>query len=379
MSIFDVRHQPRAQRIIQRALASGRLPHAHLFHGPDGVGKEMLAGRLARVLLCERPVRPERAPLEELAGFDGSLLDACGECQDCVLARAGTHPDLHLIHRELHIYHPDAAVRNRKGLDLGVDVIRRFVIDAVSTKPTRGRAKVFVIREADRITHSAQSALLKTLEEPPGTTFLVLLTASLDKLLSTTRSRCQAVPFGPLPTEFVAAGLSKLVADLTLERAAMYAAMAQGSLGLAQRFCEDGLESYNEKIVESLSRLGAMPATRIAKHWLDDAKALGAQFRDRDQEISDTEAQRRGLKTLLSLVGTWFGDVLRLSVDSGAGVVNTAYARQLARAGIGPRQAALAINAIVETERHIERNASTQLAVEALVIRLVRIAAAARA
>ncbi len=377
MSIFEVRRQPRAHRIIQRALSSGRLPHAYVFHGPDGVGKELMADRLARILLCEGPIRPTEPP-EELGGYTGPLCDACGRCQDCVLTRAGTHPDLHLIHRELHRYHPDPTVRNRKGLELTVDVIRHFVIAAVGTKPARGRAKVFVIREADRITHQAQNALLKTLEEPPAATFLVLLAAGLDKLLPTTKSRCQSVPFGPLPTEFVAAKLSELVTGISPEDARSYAAMAQGSLGMAQRYCQDGLESYNERVIETLGRLGVVSVPRIAKQWLDDAKALGTEYRNRDKDISDTEAQRRGLKAIFSLVAAWFSDLLHVSAGGGEAVVNTGHVRRLAAAGVGPRQAALAIRAAVDAERHLERNASTQLTVEALVIRLARIAPAAR-
>jgi len=376
VSVFDVHHQPRAQRIVQHALSSGRLPHAYLFHGPDGVGKEMMADRLAGILLCARPVHPQGSPIEELAGFDGALCDACGECQDCVLVRAGTHPDLHLIYRELHKHHPESKVRSRKGLDLSVDVVRHFVIDAVGTKPARGRAKVFVIRQADRITPAAQNALLKTLEEPPPTTFLILLSASLDKLLATTKSRCQPVPFVPLPTDFVAAKLAELIPDISPELAGSYAAIAQGSLGTALCACQDGLDSYNAKIIEALGHLGTAPVTKIAGDWLDDAKALGVQFGVREKGISDTEAQRRGLRALFLLLATWFSDLLRISVGCETDVVNSGYAGRLAAAGVSADQAALAIRAIADAERNLDRNASTQLIVEALVTRLSRIAPA---
>ncbi|MFH0983367.1 MAG: DNA polymerase III subunit [Planctomycetota bacterium] len=379
MSFFDVRYQPRAQKILQRALASGRLPHAYLFHGPDGVGKEMLAERLARILLCEKPVYLPAPPIEELAGFDGPLRDACGACQDCVLARAGTHPDLHLIYRELHKHHPEPRIRAQKGLELGVEVVRHFVIEAVGTKPARGRAKVFIIREAERINIEAQNALLKTIEEPPAATFLVLLSASLDKLLATTKSRCQPVPFAPLPPVFVAAKLTEFAPDITPERAAAYAALAQGSLGRAQQFCADVVEAYNERIIAALSRLGAVSVTHVAKQWLDDAATLGEQYRSREKEISETEAQRRGLKTLFALVAAWFGDSLHVSVNAPDGLVNAGDLRRLTAAGLGPRQAALAIKAVVDAERHLDRNASPQLAVEALVTRLARLAPASRA
>ena len=100
---------------------------------------------------------------------DSSWHDACNQCEACHLALADTHPDIHIIHRQLIKYHDDSTVRNRKGLDLGVDVIRQFVIDAAAIKPAMGQRKIFIIREADLLTTSAQNALLKTIEEPPPT------------------------------------------------------------------------------------------------------------------------------------------------------------------------------------------------------------------
>lgn len=375
MSIFEVRHQPRAHRLVQRALESGRLPHAYLFHGPDGVGKEMMAERLARILLCERPVRLERPTVEELAGFDGPLRDACGRCRDCVLTCAGTHPDLHVVHRHLHVHHPEARVRNLKGLELPVDVIRYFVIDAAGTKPAQGRAKVFIIREADRITDGAQNALLKTLEEPPAKTFLILVASGLDKLLATTKSRCQPVPFVALPSEFVAARLTELVEGLAPERAAAYAALAQGSLGAALQYCRDDLESYHARVANSLGELGAKSATQIAKQWLEEGKALAARFLEREKQISETEAQRRGLKALFALVAASFTAVLHGAVEGDGPVTAPAPAGLLASSRFGAEQAAQAIRAVVDAERHLDRNAAVQLAVETLVIRLSRLVA----
>ncbi|MCP4594174.1 MAG: DNA polymerase III subunit delta' [bacterium] len=375
MSVFDVRHQPRAQRIIQRALASGRLPHAYLFHGPDGVGKEMAAERLARILLCAQPrtIQKSERETEGLGGDVNPVRDACGECRDCVLVQAATHPDLHLVYRELHKHHPDSTVRNRVARDIGVDVIRHFVIDAVGVKPVRSQAKVFIIREADRITASAQNALLKSLEEPPEGTFLILLASALDRLLPTTKSRCQPVPFGPLSTEFVAERLAALVPDLAPEQCSLYAALAQGSLGTAVRFAEDQLDTYNERITDALGDLVSAAPVAVAKGWLEDAKTLGARFRERDPGISDTEAQRRGLKTLFALVGAWFKDALRMAVGEGGAVTSAGSVERLASLNIAPADAGWGIRAVVEAERDLDRNASTQLAVEALVIRLSRI------
>jgi DNA polymerase-3 subunit delta' len=224
VSLADVKHQATAQRMLQRAISSHRVPHAYVFHGPEGVGKEMLARGLARLLLCESPKRDAEPQASASATAQVNqehllILDACGVCSECKLVAAGTHPDLHLIYRQLNREHPEPEVRKRKGLEIGVDVLRHFVIDKVGMKPSRGRAKVFLIREADVITPQAQNALLKTLEEPPGTTYLILLVTGLDHLLPTTLSRCQVVQFDALPYQFVRERLRAMRPDLPAEQA----------------------------------------------------------------------------------------------------------------------------------------------------------------
>jgi DNA polymerase-3 subunit delta' len=363
MSIFDVRHQPRAQRILQRALACGRVPHAYLFHGPEGVGRERLAIRLATVMLCEHPVETRKPPHPELADFDGVWRDACGKCKDCMLIRADTHPDLHRVYRELRKHHPDSTVRQRVSQELGVDVIRHFLLDAVAAKPFRGRAKVFIVRDADWLTTEAQNALLKTLEEPPRTTFLILISAGLNDLLPTTRSRCQHVPFSPLPSDFVAARLADLAGDLSKDQARKYASLAHGSLGTALRFAEDGVAAYQDSVDSALREIGRLVPVQLSKRWHEEAKGIGEAFSKRDPGITDTEAQRRGLKLIFSLVASALDTRLHGTVSSRADASGSV-------AGI-----AQAIQAVAEAERHIDQNANVQLAVDALVIRLGRLLA----
>ena len=369
MSSFDVQYQDRAERLIQRALSAERLPHAYLFHGPDGVGKETFARALAMLLLCPQPGRSESP--------DGQpRLSACRSCDDCRLAQAGTHPDLHLIYRQLIKYHDDPVVRRRKGLNLGVDVIRQFIIDKVGAKPGRGRAKVFVIRQADRITPQAQNALLKTLEEPPGTTFLILLVSSLDRMLPTTRSRCHLTPFGTLPAHFIAAELTRRLPRLPPQRVRLIARFSQGSLGLALQHAEDGLDGQNDQLVQTLLELPRNSVAQVVEKLTDQAKTLGQGYRRRDPEITETEAQRRGLKAIFALAATWYRDVLHTAIASTDLVANVTYADQLAAAaaGITPDRAVAAVNRIAQTEAQLDANVNTRLCLDALVIRLTRIA-----
>jgi DNA polymerase-3 subunit delta' len=213
----DVHHQERALSIVRRALAGGRTHHAHLFEGPPGVGKELAGRALAAGLLCEDPQRRPEA-------------DACGECRACKLFAAGNHPDFHLIHRGLHKLHPDRSIRAGKGLFLAVDVIRHFLIEPSSSSPALGQRRVFLIRDAERMNEGAQNALLKTLEEPPGSGCLILVTSSAERLLPTIRSRCQRVSFDLLPPDYVQARLREL-AGVEPGAARTLAAVSQGRLG----------------------------------------------------------------------------------------------------------------------------------------------------
>ena len=378
MSIFDVQYQDRAEDLIQRALAAERLPHAYLFHGPDGVGKETFALALAGLLLCPQPKSSrglQSARTEDRSSIQPQL-QACRNCHDCRTTQAGTHPDLHLIYRQLIKYHDDAVVRRRKGLNLGVDVIRQFVIDKVGIKPSRGRAKVFVIRQADQITPQAQNALLKTLEEPPDTTFVILLVSSLDRLLPTTRSRCHLTPFGTLPAEFIADELVSRMPELSPERARLIARFSQGSLGVALRHAEDGLAEQNDQLVQALLELPAHPVARAVQKLANQASALGEGYRRRDPEITETEAQRRGLKVIFNLAATWYRDVLHTAVDSADLVANVTHADQLAAAArkLTPGRAVAAISRLAETEAQLDANVNTKLCLDALVIRLTHLA-----
>lgn len=364
MPSSEVLHQPHAHEVIRRALARGRLPHACILHGPDGVGKEQFATGLAAWLLCTG-----RAP---------AAPKACGDCEDCRAVRARIHPDLHLVHRYLYREHPDPDVKKRKGLDIGVDVIRHFVIDPVGLTPTRGRAKVFIIREADRITDQAQNALLKTLEEPPGPTYLFLLAASTEKLLATTLSRCQVVRFDPLPVEFVEEKLAELQPDLPSAQRQWYARASDGSLGAALRDLEDDLFTVNLRLLAMLPGIEPPEAHHgkasaggpdATKAWMEVAAGLADHHHKRDPDITDTEATRRGLAALLRLAANAYADVLRTANGQGRLVVNFTSARSLegAAAHLQPEALARAVHRLAGAERQLDLNVNTQLCLDVLL------------
>lgn len=366
MSFADVKHQPEAQRSMQRFIARERAPHAYIFHGPDGVGKELMAAEFARRMLCAQAKVRELPPADAAAIGMERISDCCGRCDDCRLVSAGTHLDLQVIYRQLNRKHPDAAARGRTGLELGIDVIRHFLITAAGLTPNRGRARVFLVREADLMSVEAQNALLKTLEEPPGPTYIVLLTSAVDRLLATTLSRCQVVRFGTLPQEFVRERLAASKPSLPAAEVEWYAALSGGSIGRALESAAQHLHAVNEVVVESLAR----PTTAgrsIFNAWKDQWEELAAAFSKADPEITETEATRRAMKTLFLLAATWQSDLLR-AASGLPPLVNKSRAAELARqAGAIPIESfARRLARIVSAERALELNANPQLCVEVL-------------
>jgi DNA polymerase-3 subunit delta' len=358
--------------MIQRALACERMPHAYLFVGPDGVGKQMLAERLAQLLLCEAPTRCE-PPAE--VGLEGGV-EPCGKCQECLLVKAGTHPDLMVVYRQLSRQHPESRIRKLKALTLSVDVVRHFLVDRAGTRPSRGRAKVFIVREAERLNDAAQNCLLKTLEEPPTQTFLILLTHSLGRMLPTTRSRCQQVIFQTLPTSFVEQRLHTLRPDAKADVVKYLARHAAGSLGTALRDLDDGLYALKHAWCEQVSQLttgtAELAPTALAKPLVADAKTLGKCIIERDPDVSETDATRAGLRTLLSVLGDLYLDVLRrkqnlafLSINEDQEEFVEAMTEEMSVTSLHR-----SLQYLTQAEQHLASNAHVELTLETLFIRL---------
>ncbi|MCY2930316.1 MAG: hypothetical protein NTV86_12620 [Planctomycetota bacterium] len=230
VELTDIVGQPEAVTTLTRALSGERRHHAFLFAGPDGVGRRTTAAAFAKALLCSGGAAPGASLF---GGAEPAAAGACGACPDCRMFDAGSHPDFHMVYKELARYHDDESVRGSVMQELSIAVIRQFLLAAASLKPSRKKGKVFVVREADLLSDEAQNAMLKTLEEPPPGVTIILICRRPEELLATTRSRCSLVRFGPLPREFVR---EKLVeAGLEEAECAFWSAFTDGSVGRALR------------------------------------------------------------------------------------------------------------------------------------------------
>jgi len=362
---------------------SRRVPHAYVFHGPEGVGKKTLAMRFARLLLCAKPV--PIVPPDELTGPEQiEWRDACGRCEECAMTAAGTHPDMHVVYKELNRYHPAPEVRARKAIDLGVDVVRHFIIERVGDRPARGRARVFVVLDGDQMSIAAQNALLKTIEEPPGTAFIILVSRSLERLLPTTQSRCQTVPFRALPTDFVAEQLRTLRPDLPPEPRHFLARYGDGRLGVALAQADAGLFEIKVRLNSIANTMGELGPIEFAVRVQQCAAALADRYVermvesglvDKSTEASTTEPTRRGLIESLAVLSWLYRDALRVACGRGDDVANLDQmdvVRSLS-ARVDLETAAEAIREIHRAGTNITNNANVALTLEALAIRLLRL------
>jgi DNA polymerase-3 subunit delta' len=175
VKLEELADQPQAVALLQRALAAGRVAHAYAFVGPVGAGRTTAALALARALLCEVPGGPGVA---------------CGGCAACALVASRHHPDLHVIAPTP----PESNPRGARTIRIGA--IRELERQA-ALRPARGRWKVFVLDDAERMTGESPQAFLKVLEEPPPGTVFVLVLPGLRAMPATVYSRCQIVRFKP--------------------------------------------------------------------------------------------------------------------------------------------------------------------------------------
>ena len=216
----------------------------------------------------------------------------CGVCESCRVFEGGSHPDYHVITKELIRYHDKTG--KSKGIDLSINVIRPEVIAKAAMKPAMGIGKVFVIEQADLMSAGAQNALLKTLEEPAGRAMVILLTDQLNSLLPTIRSRCQVVGFGALDDDVLLSELGKR--GLSKTAAAAAARFAGGSLGEALRWTNDGVIDAAEKLVGKLDDIFAgRPAGDLPDWFKAAAEAYAKKQIERDELSSKDQATRAAM------------------------------------------------------------------------------------
>jgi DNA polymerase III subunit delta' len=328
-------HDDVAER-FRTAVLRGRLASTYLFVGPAGVGKKRFALALAKSLLCQA------------TGADP--LEPCGRCESCRLFDAGSHPDLDLVALPkdkttlpLDLFLGDKEHRNQDGL-----------CHRIALRPFLGGRKVAIIDDADHFSQESANCLLKTLEEPPPKSLMILIGTSPSKQLPTIRSRSQVVRFQPLAADTLAQILVECGIVTDTEQANRLASYGEGSIERASNITEPALWQFRAQLLHDLSS-GAPNPVRLAK-------AIQVFV---DEAGKETSARRERLRTIVGFAEEFFRGQMRSDVNSeviGDELLRTSLAKsEKYRYANRPIDS---LDACLRALEHIDRNANLGLVIQ---------------
>jgi DNA polymerase-3 subunit delta' len=312
-----------AIELLSGRIATGKTTHATLITGPQGVGKMLLAMRLAQAVVCTEASPP------------------CGECRACLLVERGQHPDVHLLEPE-----------NER---IRIETIRELQ-NTISLRPFEAPYRVAIIRRFHRATEQAMDSLLKTLEEPPSQSKLILTADLAGSLLDTIVSRCQGIALRPVPTSLIETALIERE-GLPEANAALLAHLSGGRPGWALDMARDA-EAWEVYQAQVDGLMDALRGNRSYRFTLAE-------------EIAKRE-NARSIVDLLEIWQSWWRDVLLIAAQSGIPPNHSDRVAdlQIVAEAAGIEAATRAINAIRETVQYLDRNANQRLALEVMMLEL---------
>jgi DNA polymerase-3 subunit delta' len=349
MAFTDFPEEQDAIELLQRSLERGRLGHAYLFHGADLGELEAVARTLAKTLNCAQPRR---------RGATGQPVDCCDACLSCRKINGDTHPDVMWVRPEskLRVITIDQMVTRKESL--------RPLLPAMHLKPTEARYKAGIIVSADRLNANAANAFLKTLEEPPADSILILLTTEPQRLLETIVSRCLRLNFGG---EAVSRRDPALLAWLG-RFTAMAAEEPRSLLGRYHL-----LSLVLGKLGEIKAATEETMAKRSPLEVHDDVEP-GLKEKWESELAAATESEYRRQRTeLLALLHWWLRDVWLETLRLGRELFTfPERAEDAARVAgrLSPRRAMENLDLIEQTQRLLFSNVQEALALEVGLLKL---------
>jgi DNA polymerase-3 subunit delta' len=322
--------QERAIGLLQSAMKSGRVHHAWIFFGPEGVGKFTTAMAWAGVLLD--PTSRERAP--------GSI-EPDPDSPVQTLWRRRAHPDLHVVRKELAAVSRDPAVRAGKQVSIPREVVAEFLIEPAARTRLMANdstiGKVFIVDEAELLNDASQTILLKTIEEPPAGTLIILVTSREHELRATIRSRCQRVAFAPLSDEAMRRWLEDAGPALPEEDRDFLLRFAAGSPGVLRTALEGGLAEWQRSLGPMLD--AAMEGRFVAE--------LGPAMAERVEKYASAWVEARPGASKEAANRLAAGWMFRLAASR---------LREALDRGADARMFARAVDALAGAERHLDAN-----------------------
>ncbi|MFN3409776.1 MAG: ATP-binding protein [Limisphaerales bacterium] len=327
--------------LLQRSLERGRLAHGYLFSGGELEELEGLARTLAKTLNCERP--PRRAP-------NGVALDCCDACLACRKITDGNHADAHWVRPE------------SKSRIISVDQMRE-VMQQIYLKPTEAAWKVTIVMAADRLNAQAANAFLKTLEEPPARSIIILTTTEPDRMLETIESRCLRLRFGGEDGKRFTPEQREWLAEFA-------ATVAAESKGLLARYRV--LDRLLQKLAALRESIEQMLSERSPIEKYPDAEKEQIERWEDELKAAIEAEYRRQRAEWLGVIQWWLRDVWLTA--QGAAPELLAFP-QLAETGVvagrlTTAQAAENLRSIESTQRLLHTNVQEALALEVGLLKL---------
>ncbi len=339
----------RVKENLRRMLQTGRVPGGLLFAGASGTGKKQFAIELAKALNCLSP----------------KGVEACDECGACTRAArlndAASKKEAEKNETIFWSEHPDVGLVRAAGATIKVDQIRELERET-NYRPYEGRARVFLIDEAERMNDQSSNALLKTLEEMPATSHVFLLASRIDALLPTVRSRCQTVRFAPLSIAEIEKHLTKeRKPPLPAKEANLIARLARGSLARALATDAETYRTTRAPLVDAIAAL----AGEMGK--VDRARLLRVS-----EDLSDPK-RKDEYRDALDVLETLARDVWLLSLNADeVEIINWDIRDRLASlaARTASRRAAGWLMQIDDVRRNLAVNINRRVATDALFLQM---------
>lgn len=326
------------KRSLKRLIADGRVPNALLFTGRDAIGKRRFAIELARAFLCN----------------ETSDSEGCGKCPACTRAATFHEPDRERkdeFERVNFSEHGDVGMIVPYRRSILVAAIRDLEREAFF-RPFEARARFFIIDDADRMNDSASNALLKTLEEPPASSHIVLITSRPDRLMRTIRSRCQTIRFAPVPTEAIE---KQIAAQGHTSNSEITSRFADGSLGRAISLDTEFFLERREMM------FGALEAAILKT----DIGSL-LQVAERMNDAKNKDVFDDSIDILESLIR----DLWLVSINAAGSLVNIDQRSRLETlsAAIRPKEISAWLEEIETLRQNLDVNINRKLAADALFV-----------
>jgi len=384
----DIIGQQAPLQVLRRAIFTGRVPHAYLLAGPPNIGKTLVALWLAKTLNCER----------NTAFASPEDVDCCDECDTCRRFERLAHPDLMLVRPEKSVKmdaddageesdsEPD--ILEIEGSMITTGQVERLVEHSY-LRAMQCRRKIYVVTSAETMNKEAENRLLKTLEEPPPGTVLILTCANLSGLLPTTISRCQLLKCRSVPSVEAEAKLTERYPTIPAEQVHSLVALSGGRVGWAINMLQHPeVLKIRGELLDLCVRLPRMPMVQClqtGEKLIEAAEAwwlatADPELGEKALKSSRDRILRTRLIDVLDVLVTWFRDLLLVHSDpQSTHVINRDRLADLQRLApmVAPDTCRKACLYLEDMKQQLRRNANVRLACEMLALRLITASAAA--